>query len=116
MNDYEKKLVQSTDLMGYISRLDNFDMLHVSDYLLEALNMTKDDYKGKKCYEVIHNRVTPCHFCNNKDLKLNGFYKWYAYNPLMDAHLVVRDTLVQHEEFGLVRLEIAYEITNGNTS
>ncbi len=112
MDRYSEKLVESTDLMGYVSRLDNFDMLHVSDVLLKGLNMTEDDYKGKKCYEVIHNRTTPCHFCNNSKLKLGEFYKWYAYNPLMDAHLVVRDTLVKHEEFGEVRLEICYEITN----
>ncbi len=112
MDRYLKNLCDTTDVMGYISRIDNYDMLHVSDYLLKCLNITEDDYKGQKCHFVIHGKTTPCQFCNNSRLKVGEYDKWYAYNPLMDAHLAVRDTLIEHEEFGKVRMEICYEITN----
>ncbi len=111
MNKYYNNLCDTTPLMGYISRIDNYDMLDVSDYLLECLGITEDDYKGKKCHEVIHGKDTPCVFCNNSRLKLGEYDKWYAYNPLLDAHLAVRDTLIPHEEFGKVRMEICYEVT-----
>ncbi len=112
MEKYYSNLCETTDLMGYVSRIDNYDMLHVSDYLLKCLGMSKEDYKGKKCHEVIHGKHTPCQFCNNGRLKLGEYDKWYAYNPLLDAHLAVRDTLIEDEEHGTVRMEICYEITN----
>ncbi len=111
MDKYYNNLCETTDIMGYISRIDNYDMLDVSDYLLQCLGLKKDEYVGRKCHDVIHGKHTPCQFCNNSRLKVGEYDKWYAYNPLLDAHLAVRDTLVPHEEFGEVRMEICYEIT-----
>ncbi len=111
MNQYYKQLCDTTDVMGYISRIDNYDMLHISDYLLQCLGITETGYQGRKCHEVIHGKSTPCVFCNNNRLAVGECDKWYAYNPLLDAHLAVRDTLIEHPDFGKVRMEICYEIT-----
>ncbi len=112
MDKYYKNLCETTQVIGYISRIDNCELLEVSDYLLEKFNLKKEDCIGRKCYEVIHHRDSPCLFCNNHKLKLGEYDKWYAYNPVLDIHLSVRDTLIEYPNAGLSRMCISFEITD----
>ena len=52
----------------YISDMDNYQLLYVNPKSCETLGVEKKDILGKKCYEVIQKRTSPCPFCSNPQL------------------------------------------------
>lgn len=108
---YIEKINENTEILGHISNLETFEILHVTKSLQKALNIKEDEYKGKKCYEVMHDRMHLCSYCNNTKLKKGEFLKRYTYNAMLDAHLVARDTIIDNETFGTVRMTTYCDIT-----
>ncbi|MEG0493322.1 MAG: EAL domain-containing protein [Clostridia bacterium] len=47
----------------YISNFDTYELLYANDYACRVAGIHKQDYFGKKCYEVLLHKDAPCDFC-----------------------------------------------------
>lgn len=68
------------------------------------------NYKGRKCYQALRGRDTPCPFCPNEFLRHDSFYIWEDVNEYCDRHFVLRDKLLDVGNQTL-RLQVAMDIT-----
>lgn len=105
------KATETSENMVYISTIDTYEMLYMNDRILRALGLPEDmDYSGKKCYQLLQGKDSPCEFCNNHLLSTEKAYHWKHYNSLMGGYFLVRDKLIDFDG-ALVRFEVATDIT-----
>ena len=78
----------------YISDMDNYELLYVNHVACETLQHTRDQLVGKKCYEVIQGRTSPCPFCTNDRICEDEFYKWEFFNPILDRTFMIKNRVI----------------------
>ena len=63
---------------------------------------------GKKCYEILQAGGCACAICNNEALVEGQFIEWHHYNPVLQKHYMLKDTMIV-EDGRRYRLEIALD-------
>ena len=80
----------------------------------KALNIygfkSVDEVVGKKCYEILQNSSNPCKICNNEDLSVGQFKEWRYFNPILNKHFILKDTIIE-DEGRRCRAELALDVT-----
>ena len=66
----------------YISDLETYELLFLNKTAAATLHTTKAEVTGKKCYEVIQGRTSPCPFCNNALLRRTMFMRGSLIIPI----------------------------------
>ena len=103
---------ENMDEMVYVSDADTHQLVYMNRHLRDALGYTShDDYKGKKCHQVLQGFQTPCSFCTNSQLQPGQFLSWSHKNPILGIRFLNKDTLIQ-EDGRSYRLEIAINADN----
>lgn len=95
----------------FAADVDSYELVYMNKLSMKMSGFSsRDDYAGKKCYNVIQGCSSPCTMCKNRELTVGSFVEWQYYNPKMDKYLLMKDTLV---ETGGRRLhfELAIDIT-----
>lgn len=67
-------------------------------------------YRGRKCYQALRGRDTPCDFCPNDTLRHDSFYIWEDRNDYCDRHFLLKDKLLDIGD-RTVRFQVAMDIT-----
>lgn len=106
----ETMLLESEDDFVYISDPDTYELYLISIADKESYDGIWGDYKGKKCYEVLQKRSSPCPFCTNRYLSREKYYVWENYNPVVQGNFILKDKLVEWNG-KLVRLEVVTNVT-----
>ena len=78
----------------YISDLETYELLFLNKTAAATLHTTKADVTGKKCYEVIQGRTSPCPFCNNALLTEDKVYAWEFDNPNLEKTFMIRNRVI----------------------
>lgn len=78
----------------YLSDMDTYEMRLISAKHPEELNPSWAEYQGKKCYEVLQGRTSPCPFCTNHLLSKERYHIWTHYNPRQGRRYLLKDRLV----------------------
>ena len=78
----------------YISDMSTYELLYVNKVSCETLQRPMENIIGKKCYEVIQGRSTPCSFCTNDRLSEDSFYEWEFFNPVLDRTFMIKNRIV----------------------
>lgn len=78
----------------YISDMDTYELLYVNPVALDTLQAKKEDVLGRKCYEVIQGRTSPCPFCTNSKLRTDEFYEWEFFNPVLDRTFMIKNRII----------------------
>lgn len=107
----ETMLLESEDDFVYISDPDTYELYLISLADKQSYDGIWGDYKGKKCYEVLQKRTTPCPFCTNQYLSREKYYVWEFYNPVVQGNFILKDKLVEWNG-KLVRLEVVTNVTH----
>ena len=76
--------------------MESYELLYINRTSSESLQLPIEKAVGRKCYEVIQNRTTPCPFCNNNCLKRDKFYEWEFYNPFLRRSYMLKDLSLIH--------------------
>lgn len=98
-------------MFSYITDIETHEILHMTTSAMELYNIkSKEDYIGKKCYQLLQNLDRPCEFCNNSKLKVGEHYCWEHFNEPLQKWLSIKDTLVIVDG-KKYRLERANDIT-----
>ncbi|MEG1476734.1 MAG: EAL domain-containing protein, partial [Oscillospiraceae bacterium] len=63
INDAQSVLNVINDCV-YACDLDSYEIIYANDNFCEYAGITLEECKGKKCYEVLMHRSSPCDFCN----------------------------------------------------
>ena len=78
---YNSQVVDHSSSVCYISDLETYDLLHMTKAAMILYGLTSpDQYRDKKCYQVIMGLDKPCPFCTNSQLTEGMEYRWEWYN------------------------------------
>ncbi len=101
-------LLNEISELVYVSDPETYELLFVNQTGCQTLHM--ENYKHKKCYEVLQGKTSPCEFCTNDRLCDDNFYTWEFTNPSIGRHFLLKDKIIQwHGK--TARMEIAFDIT-----
>ena len=105
-------ILDSLDALVYVADLDTYEILYENQYGRQLFG----DVVGKICWQVFLQKNSPCPFCNrNKilttDEQPDVSHQWECYSTLVDKWYLVHDRAIRWIDGRLVRLEIAYDIT-----
>lgn len=86
MDEYEGNI--------YISDIETYELLYLNKVSCATLKKPLTQLLGKKCYEVIQGRTSPCTFCTNKYLTKDKFYEWEFFNPVLDRNFLIKNRII----------------------
>lgn len=101
-------LLNEISELVYVSDPETYELLFVNQTGCQALHL--ENYKHKKCYEVLQGKTSPCEFCTNDRLCDDNFYTWEFTNPSIGRHFLLKDKIIQWRG-KTARMEIAFDIT-----
>lgn len=78
----------------YICDMETHEMLYMNKQACDTLGTSLSNIIGKKCYDVIQGRNSPCPFCTNDKLSEDDFYEWEFFNPTLDRTFLIKDRIV----------------------
>lgn len=78
----------------YISDMDTYELLYLNAQACNTLQVSAEKVIGKKCYEMIQGRTSPCPFCTNHRLKKDETYEWEFYNPNLQRTFMIKDRML----------------------
>lgn len=104
------------DELIYISEVETYELIYMNRRLRESLGYrSHEDYRGKKCYNVLQKKEFPCPFCTNGSLESGKFFSWTHMNPVLNHKYLIKDSLFIHKE-KKYRIEIAIDIDSNTDS
>ncbi len=94
----------------YVADPDTYELLFTNDV---AKKIWGDNIIGKKCYEILQGRNSPCPFCTNKEIlkKLGEPVIWEFQNENNKRWYRCFDKAIQWSDGKMVRFELAMDIT-----
>ena len=107
--DYFRWMMDEYGGNVYISDMDNYQLLYVNPKSCETLGVEKRDILGKKCYEVIQKRTSPCPFCTNAQLLKTECYNWEFFNPVLDRKFMIKNRMIEWQG-RRARIELSYDM------
>ena len=108
---YDSLIMEASGAICYLCDVRTYELLHLTRPGMEVYGMTSpEEYRGKKCYEVLQGRTSPCPFCNNAKLCQGKQVRWEHYNEKLNRWFDITDTLVDVRG-NVCRLEIAQDIS-----
>lgn len=92
----------------YVCDIETYELLFLNQAGQKSFHAY--DFYGKKCYEVLQGRSSPCPFCTNHLLKENEIYSWEIDNQVTGKHYLLKDRKILWED-RIARLEVAFDMT-----
>ena len=104
--------MNAMDEVVYVADMETHEILFVNKYVETVFG----NIVGKKCFEALQGKKTPCDFCTNhllvdKNGKANGTYVWEFQNLITKRWYQCHDQAIQWIDGKLVRFETATDIT-----
>lgn len=81
----------------YIADMDTYELLYINKTSSEVIGIPAERVVGRKCYEVIQGRTSPCPFCNNDRLTEDEFFEWEFKNPVLKRTFLIRNRIINWE-------------------
>jgi len=101
---------ETMDAYVYVSDVDTYEIIYLNKKARELYSLPNiEDYRGKKCYEALQNCSVPCTLCNGRKLAEGEFKSWLYYNPVINRHLSLYNTLCV-EDGRRCRVELAIDL------
>ena len=105
------EIYENLDGFVYAADMDSYELLYLNKKAREAFGISSPEaLRRRKCYELLQNCAAPCSICTNSELKPEHFIQWNYYNPILDQHLFLIDTMVE-ENARKCRVEVALDIS-----
>ncbi|MCB7304670.1 response regulator [Bariatricus massiliensis] len=93
---------------AYVSDITTYELLYLNKTSCETLCLPPKEALGKKCYEIIQGRTSPCPYCTNKLLTETEFYEWEFYNKTLDRTFMIKNRLIDWDG-RMARLELSHD-------
>ena len=93
----------------YVSDMDSHELIYMNKRALDLFGLSSlEELAGKKCYEFLHGSNFPCAICNNDALEEKQFQEWKYYNPILNRHYILKDTMIM-DDGRRCRVELAID-------
>lgn len=101
-------IVDSMEELVYVRDLDTSELLYMNAAGREMTGVY--DYKGKKCYQVLEGRTSPCENCAAGTLNTEGYCVRERHNLCLGRHFMLKEKLIswQNRPAGLT---VAIDLT-----
>ncbi|MEG1566640.1 MAG: EAL domain-containing protein [Anaerovoracaceae bacterium] len=109
INDAEGVLNAINDCI-YVCDLETYELIYANDGLCNFCGVTKEQCKGKKCYEIIMGASEPCSFCPLPKISEDKIYTRLFRMPGRPQTLLMRGKNINRNG-SLVHLEVAVDVT-----
>ena len=106
---YFKWILEAFTGNVYISDMDTYELLYLNPASCETLGVPMERLVGRKCYEVIQGRNSPCPFCTNEKLREDSFYEWEFDNPLLGRTFMIKNRIIEWEG-RRARIELSHDM------
>lgn len=93
----------------YVSDMDDYELLYLNETACKTLGKTPAQLLGRKCYEVIQGRSTPCPFCTNHKLAADSVYEWEFDNPVLQKTFMIKDRAIDWDGHR-ARVELSHDM------
>lgn len=93
----------------YISDMDTYELLYLNQNSSNILGLPPSMTLGRKCYEVIQGRTSPCPFCTNDQLREDAFYEWEFSNPVLERTFLIKNRIINWEG-RRARIELSHDM------
>ncbi len=93
----------------YVSDMDTYELLYLNPTSCKTLGCPAEKLLGRKCYEVIQGRSSPCPFCTNDKLREDSFYEWEFDNPVLNRTFLIKNRIVEWEG-RRARIELSHDM------
>ncbi|MCB6364866.1 response regulator [Intestinibacillus massiliensis] len=93
----------------YVSDMETYELLYLNQCACDVLGIPAVKALGRKCYEVIQGRTSPCPFCTNSKLCEEAFYEWEFSNPVLERTFMIKDRVINWEG-RRARLELSHDM------
>lgn len=100
--------------MAYIVEPNTFDLLLGNQAFYDRVGLTKTQCQGKKCYQIMHNRASPCPFCGKANWKRDKFFMWKDINTALEQEFIIKNKLVEYNGRDVL-LALAIDISNNKS-
>lgn len=90
---YLELLFNDTSNPCYFADLDTHEMIFINKPMEKKLKHY-GDYQGKKCYQLIHHRETPCNFCPMETIEPGKFIEQSIFNEVTKGYHRANSTLM----------------------
>lgn len=81
--------------MTYLIDTETYELIVGNTVFYRTIGMSKSECTGKKCYELMHGRSTPCPFCGRASWASDKFYVWKSVSERLGHEYIIKDKLVQ---------------------
>lgn len=110
------KVFECLDEMVYVADIDTNEICYMNAHLRNSLGyQSHDEYAGKKCYEILQGRNSPCPFCTNSELEPAKFVSWIHHNPILHKSFLIKDSMICYQNHKY-RMELAIDMDVKNIS
>ncbi len=106
--NYFRSVLDTYEGNAYISDMETYELLYLNQTSCKVLGAQAHQFLGRKCYEVIQGRTSPCPFCTNDKLCSEEFYNWEFYNPTLERTFIIKDLEIRWEG-RRARLELSHD-------
>ena len=89
-------IIDHLSMVCYISDMETYEMLFLSDPGLRMFGLQSEkDYLGRKCYEILQGRNSPCPYCTNAKLVRGEKYCWEHFNETLKRSASIEDSIIE---------------------
>ncbi len=104
-------IFENIDEIVYVVDTKTYDLVYMNKKALETFGYDSlEKTQVGKCYQILQNCAAPCAFCINQELKVGSFKQRRYFNPHVNRHFLLRDTLLE-EDGRLYHLAMALDIS-----
>ncbi len=72
----QEHLINDENELIYVIDLENYNLLFLNKAAKKKMGLRDEEYKEKKCYQLLHGLSEPCLCCKKNLLSSNEIYKW----------------------------------------
>lgn len=108
---YCRMLLDMSDEISYIADIESYELLFMTRAAMDFFKLNRpEEYLGKKCYQILQGKESPCDFCTDPGVCENRHHRWTHYVDAIDKWIMFDDyqTLINGR---LCRVGTACDIT-----
>ncbi|MEG1887271.1 MAG: PAS domain-containing protein, partial [Oscillospiraceae bacterium] len=94
----------------YACDKSTYELIYANDNLCKIMGVTREQYKNKKCYEVLMHKTSPCEFCSMSKMSENHVYTRLFKMPDTSTIFLMRGKTINRGGT-MIHLEVAVDIS-----
>ncbi|MEG1778458.1 MAG: EAL domain-containing protein [Oscillospiraceae bacterium] len=110
INDAESVLEAINDLI-YVCDKTTYEVIYANEHVCRFAGMTKEECKGKKCYEILMHQTQPCEFCRLSTMSEDKVYTRLFRVPHTSQIFLMRGKDINRNGT-IVHIEVAADVVN----